>query len=330
MTRWLLTGFFTIITSIGLLAQQTILEIKGTGNNVYLDHTVAPKESLYSVGRMYNVAPKDLASFNSISIDAGLSVGQGLKIPLDRSNFTQSDVRSVVDFLIPVYHTVQSGETLYRLGVNYNKVPLESLKKWNSLSSDAVNVGSPMIVGFLKVDKNQSPLASSQVSANPSIGSVPAAEKPVENKPSVIEQVVKKEEVVARPEDKKEVVTQAPAVVNVPKKEGAKSGAGYFKPFYEQQSRENNSLSGNGIAGVFKSTSGWQDGKYYCFSNDAAPGSILKVTNNANGKIVFAKVLDAIPDIKQNAGLVVILSNAAADELEAGESRFDCSLEYMK
>ena len=54
------------------------------------------------------------------------------------------------------------------------------------------------------------------------------------------------------------------------------------------------------------------------------------MTNNSTGKIVYAKVLDAIPDIKQNAGLVVIVSNSAADELGAGESRFECVGEYVK
>src|SRR5690606_22160935 len=135
MSRWLLTLLFMIITSMGLFAQQGQLEIKGAGSDLYLDHNVAAKESFYSIGRMYNVAPKDLASYNKISLEGGLSVGQSLKIPLDKSNFTQSEVKSVLDFLIPVYHRVQSGETLYRLGVNYNKVPMESLKKWNSLSS---------------------------------------------------------------------------------------------------------------------------------------------------------------------------------------------------
>jgi LysM repeat protein len=335
MTRWLLTIFFTIITSIGLFAQQNNLEVQGSGTNLYLEHTISPKESFYSVGRMYNVAPKELAAYNKVSLETGLSVGQNLKIPLDKSNFTQSETKSVLDFLIPVYHQVQSGESLYRLGVNYNKVPLELLKKWNSLNSDAVNVGSSMIVGYLKVDKNQSSLASSQpvvkqvVTAAPVVEK-PAPEKPVEKKSEVITPVVKPIETVVKQEEKKEILTQNIPVTPVAVKQTGKFGEGIFKPLYDQQSARDSHQSGNGSAGVFKSTSGWQDGKYYCFNNNAAPGSILKVTNNTTGKSVYAKVLDAIPDIKQNSGLVVIVSNAAADELGAGETRFECAVEYMK
>ena len=334
MTRWLLTVFFTIITSISLFAQQNNLEIQGSGTNLYLEHSVSPKESFYSVGRMYNVAPKDLAAYNKISLEAGLSVGQNLKIPLDKSNFTQSEVKSILDFLIPVYHQVQSGESLYRLGVNYNKVPLELLKKWNSLNSDAVNVGSPMIVGYLKVDKNQSSLATSQppvkqVAVAP-VAEKPAPEKPVEKKSEVITPVVKPVETVVKQEEKKEAVTQMSSVTPVVAKESGKFGEGLFKPIYDQQFARDSHQTGSGTAGVFKSTSGWQDGKYYCFNNNAAPGSILKVTNNTTGKSVYAKVLDAMPDIKQNSGLIVIISNAAADELGAGESRFECAVEYVK
>ncbi len=89
-------------------------------------------------------------------------------------------------------------------------------------------------------------------------------------------------------------------------------------------------MNETGNAGVFKSTSGWQDGKYYCFNNNAAPGAVIKVIDYITGKSVYAKVLDAIPDIKQNSGLTIIISNSAADELGAETPGFNCSLSYVK
>ena len=70
--------------------------------------------------------------------------------------------------------------------------------------------------------------------------------------------------------------------------------------------------------------------KYYCFNNNAVAGTVVKITNIATGKSVYAKVLDVIPDIKQNEGLSVILSNAAANELGAGENNFSCILSFGK
>ena len=99
---------------------------------------------------------------------------------------------------------------------------------------------------------------------------------------------------------------------------------------YDQQKKNAEIIDVMGSAGVFKSTSGWADNKYYCLQSGALPGTIVKITNTGNGKFVFAKVLDNIPDIKQNEGLLIVISNAAADALGATEANFTCSVNYAK
>jgi LysM repeat protein len=330
-----LVVLFTLLT--GFLFAQNNLEIKGTGSNIYLEHVVSPKESFYSIGRMYNVSPKELAAFNHLKAGSGLEIGQNLKVPLNKNNFLQEGKANNNEALIPVYHRVTSGETLYRLGVNYNKVPLSSLKKWNHLTSDGVSVGTPMIIGYLKVDKSLSSLAKNKATA--------PAEVAVEQQKDVNPVQQRNESVSQKPQPSKEVAetktektepstpqtaTTQPATNNASINTTSNSSGGYFKNLYNQQNQQNSIVDKSGSAGVFKSTSGWQDGKYYCFNNDAAPGTILKVTNNATGKTVYAKVLDAIPDIKQNSGLFIVISNAAAQELGAGENKFDCVVSYGK
>jgi LysM repeat protein len=329
MTRWFLAIFFTIITSGSLLAQQNI-EIKGSGTNLFIEHKVAQKESFYSIGRLYNVQPKTLASFNHLALESGLSVGQDIKVPLEKDNFSQSEVATNGEALVPLYHIVEPKETLYRLGINYNKVPLSSLKKWNHLNSDALTEGSKMVVGFLKVDKNQSALAS-QV-AKPVIQEDQVTEKPVEKKQVVVEN----KPIAKEPEATNVAVTNTETneskvpVSTVKTKSTINFSGGYFKRLYDQQIEKKSPFYATGNAGTFKSTSGWQDGKYYCFNDDAAPGTIIKITDNNTGNIVYAKVLDGIPDIKQNSGLALILSNAAAEELGAGEAKFNCVMSFVK
>ena len=105
---------------------------------------------------------------------------------------------------------------------------------------------------------------------------------------------------------------------------------GLFKNDFDKQTHNTPVTDETGTAAIFKSTSGWQDGKYYCLHNTAAPGTIIKITSTATGKSVYAKVLDIIPDINQNNGLLIRLSNAAAAELGIAENKFDCSLSYSK
>ena len=284
---------------------------------------------------MYNVPPKDLASYNNLHFEKGLSVGESLKIPLNESNFLQSGKATNTEALIPVYHHVQPKEGLYRVSINYNKVPLSFIKKWNHLTSDDVSTGVSLIVGYLRVDKKESPLASKSVKAEkdvvaeneqsdvePASTAVTAERLPPVKKP---EEPVEKKEATA-------VSTTEPQspVTTVNTKSTINFQGGYFKKLYDSQSADKSPVNETGSAGVFKSTSGWQDGRYYCFNNNAAPGSVIKVVNYITGKSVYAKVLDAIPDIKQNSGLSIIISNSAAEELGAETPEFNCSLSYVK
>jgi hypothetical protein len=86
--------------------------------------------------------------------------------------------------------------------------------------------------------------------------------------------------------------------------------------------------SATGPAGVFKSTSGWQDGKYYALMNNVTIGAIVRITDPASGKSVYAKILGQLPDMKESAGLTIRISNAAAAELGQGEGRFNVLINY--
>lgn len=290
-------------------------------------HTVAAKESFYSIGRMYNVHPKDLASYNNIPFEKGLSIGQVIKIPGAGNAAPMPDVPKPAQNEAaqpepaktvkssgsnPIYHTVAPKEGLYGISKKYNTT-IADIKKWNNLSSDALEIGMNLVVGYggaAAPAKTEAPVVTR---------TVPEA-KPKEPVVVKTEVPVKKEEVYVEP------VTAA-----VTNKSGPiEHDGGYFKAFYNQQLKENGSSSKQekGEAGIFKSTSGWDDGKYYCLHNSAPAGSVIKITNTANNKIVYAKVLDLIPDLKQNSNYIIRVSNAAASELGVSGSGFECSLSY--
>ena len=266
-------------------------------------------------------------------MESVLKPGQVLKIPLNKSNFSQTDSKAAADEIVmPVYHKVKEKEGLYRIGLNYNKVPAATLKKWNKLSSDQLNVGANLIVGYIKLKKNQSALLQKAVEKSPDPKIIIT---PPENQPIIVEQPgVKNEEKekktlpveLKKEESVKPVETPVRPVVY----QGTDFNGGVFKSLYESQTSGNEIEKQDGKGGVFKSTSGWKDGKYYCLHNSAPAGSVIKITNTATGKSIYAKVLDVMPDIKQNAGLLIRLSSAAADELQVGENNFNCTLNYSK
>lgn len=292
-----------------------------------LKHTVGPKESLSSIGRLYNINGRELAEYNQLDYTKGLTLGQVLKIPaktqigivpaaevsvkIDAPAKAEPPLKNIVvttKNAKPVYHTVAKKETLYSISMMHNKVPIADIRKWNNLTGDALSEGTRLIVGY----------SGTAVATQPKTVAVntPAPKEIKEEKVEPVQSTpppVKKTEVV--------VAAQAKA---------ANFNGGIFKKDFEMQAKEKTSAFESGEGGVFKSTSGWQDGKYYCLHNNAAPGTILKITNSATGRSVYAKVLDLIPDIKQNNGLLVRLSNAAADALGAAENKFDCTINFSK
>jgi LysM repeat protein len=311
-----------------------------------ITHTVGVKETLYSIGRMYEIHPKELAAYNNLDFNVGLNIGQVLKIPA-KKQMTPPVATEPVKVTLPVkevpkekpvvkasvsgapiYHTVGKKQTLYAISKLYPSITIADIKKWNNLTSDALSEGAAIIVGY-----------------GNATATTPAPEKPVVNKPAdivvqkettkpVIEKPVvqKIEEKVKPAEVVKEVPVKAVDKVEVPanNRKATDFKGGYFKSLFDEQSSGKGTVTETGGAGIFKSTSGWDDGKYYCLHNSAAPGTIIKITNTANGKAVYAKVLDVIPDIKQNTGLIIRFSNAAADALGITTDKIDCTLTYLK
>jgi hypothetical protein len=86
--------------------------------------------------------------------------------------------------------------------------------------------------------------------------------------------------------------------------------------------------SASGMGGIFKSTSGWQDGKYYALMNNMTVGTIVRITDPSTNKIVYAKILGQLPEMKESAGLSIRMSNAAAAELGESDARFNVQINY--
>lgn len=354
--RLLIILLFSCFTSL-LSAQSKDLMVQGVTPSMYVMHTVQPKENWYSVGRLYNISPKEIAPFNGVTMDKPLAIGEHLKVPLTAANFSQNGSASPDEIFVPVYHVVQEKEWMYRISTNYNKVPVESLEKWNNINRDQAKLGTKLIIGYLKVKKDQSALASNNPvvpvqSAPPPAPPVlvPPATPPVvrveEKKPELVaekkpEPVAEKKpepvtEIPEKKEEKKPVALPPPAEEKkMPEKKveeyqpvattvsNNNANGGFFSQMFEESGK-----SSSGSAGIFKSTSGWQDGKYYALMNNVAVGVIVKVTNPANNKSVFAKVLGQLPEMKESAGLTIRVSDAAAAELGTSTTRFPLEIKY--
>ncbi|RYZ24181.1 MAG: LysM peptidoglycan-binding domain-containing protein [Chitinophagaceae bacterium] len=309
---------------------QQALQVQHGDKGLYLVHTVAPKENWYSVGRLYAISPKDIAAFNSTDMSKGLTIGQSVMIPLSAANFSQASGASGR----PVYYTVGEKEGLYRVSLKNNKVLMADLRKWNSLKSDAITTGQKLIVGYLGA-----PQSGPAVAGTPSGGTAPSPES--QNPPALPRKdtSVKPDHPATDdpgtaapatvPPKKVEVVpTPAPAATT-PRNASSDGRGGFFRQQYEQQAKGGTSKDVTASSGIFKTASGWQDMKYYILIDGAEPGTLVKVTNPANNKVIYAKVLGGMSGIRQNTGFDVRISNAAANVLETNDAeKFQVRVQY--
>lgn len=291
--------FIILAFPVFAFAQPSKLIVEGSAPDYYINHTTGPKENFYSIGRIYNISPRVFAPYNHLELDKGLAIGQVVRIPLNEINYSEKGVATEDELIVPLYTKVKGKENL---------------------------------LGYLKVKKELSSLAAHAISPKKIIQSGEEDKPVVKTEPVVknVEPKVVKTDIsqvsdkapdapqIYKSEEKKIAKTETEAVPNFK--------GGFFNDAFATQIIKTNYIPATG--GIFKSSSGWKDGKYYCFHNIADAGTIIKITNPANGKSVYAKVLDVIPDISQNQGINIRISNAAADELGVSGDSFGCKLSY--
>jgi len=338
---------FFLFGMIWAQAQSDELVIQGQTGKLYLEHSIVAKETWYSVGRLFNVDPKALATYNHLTFANPLGIGQVLRVPLTAVNFSQDGKKPAAESLVPVFHIVQDKEWWYRISVNHNKVPIPLLEKWNHLTGDQVHEGLHVIVGYLKVRTALSAFAKQRVvpgAAAPGVGAAVSEKTDTVTRPALAGQppaktivkpaapTVEKAAVDSlkggeMPASQPSRVTSAVPLARSPIT-SVSSSAPHFNGGRFRADFNDGGKSVTGQAGIFKSASGWQDGKYYTLINNVPVGTIVKITNQGTGKSVYAKVLGQLPDMKESAGLTLRLSNAAAAELGVGDGRFSVGVSY--
>lgn len=315
MKKTLLAVFLLLSTYLSFA--QAALRVNSNEKGLYITHTVAPKENFYSIGRLYFISPKEIAAFNNIDMAHGLSIGQKLMVPLTAANFSQATKKGT-----PVVYVVGEGEGLMKVSQKNNNVLLSNLRQWNNLTSDIVTKGTSLIVGYVDATgQTSSALVKTEA---PKQETVTEKQEPKQTPPTEIAEK-KPEPVVEKKPDPVVVQTKESATrstpSNVSNRQVSSSGAGYFQTQYDQQSKKYGSNKDLTVtSGIFKTASGWQDAKYYALMDNVEPGTIVRITNPDNNKAVFAKVLGEMSGIRQNQGLEVRISNAAASALNVTDT----------
>ena len=303
-----------------LLCISFLVTIAVMAQDDYLVHTVKSGESLSAIAKHFHTTTGDIMRLNGMNTKSILKIGAKIKIPPAVSAKAATETATTtapepVAVAIPVpaapkketgtsqpiVHTVGEKETLYGIGKKY-KVSVPQISSWNNLKTTNIHKGQHLIVGYMTVGNaetvpvNNSAAADTKVT--PQVIAAPAVIAPQTSTSIPVKKV------------------ETPAAQN-----GGSNDEGVFASFYQKVGKE---LSG--AAATFKTASGWLDKKYYVLMNNVTEGTVVKVASN--NKTVYAKVLGPLPDIKEDSGLLVRISNAAAASLGISDNKFPVTIHY--
>ena len=103
-------------------------------NQSYFLHTIEKGQSLYSISKMYNVTTSDIIHLNP-GCDEKIYAGQTIKIPKGKESQKGE-----------TFHTIQAGETLYKLTTMYNISAKDICEANPGLSAENFRIGQVILI----------------------------------------------------------------------------------------------------------------------------------------------------------------------------------------
>jgi membrane-bound lytic murein transglycosylase D len=111
-------------------------------------HTVATGETLWSISKRYNVTIDNLKAWNNLP-EGVLSIGQQLRVVAPAGNQateeTAPEAAPVQTITSDVYHTVEAGESLYKISRTYG-VTIKEVMEWNKKADFSVKPGEKLLI----------------------------------------------------------------------------------------------------------------------------------------------------------------------------------------
>ena len=106
-------------------------------------HKVAPKETLFSISKLYDVPVDDIKAWNNLK-DNSLSMGQSLIIKKKSTLSTEANKLSETKSLT-VVHSVAPKESMYSIARLYG-ITVQQLKDWNGIDGSELKIGQTLFI----------------------------------------------------------------------------------------------------------------------------------------------------------------------------------------
>ncbi|NLR90760.1 LysM peptidoglycan-binding domain-containing protein [Flammeovirga agarivorans] len=136
-------------------------------------HTVVKGDSLYAIGRKYNISPARILTENNLGTNAGIYIGQVLKIPSEEQEKTTTVTPTPNTSGQQKIHKVDAGESLYGIARQYQTTPQAIL------AANGLPANTPIYIGQeLNIPSGSTNAPTSTVSTPKQSSTVPKQQPP--------------------------------------------------------------------------------------------------------------------------------------------------------
>lgn len=219
-----------------------------------------------------------------------------------------------------IEHVVTEKQTMYAISKLYN-VSVADIQSWNHLADNNIKVGSILLIRS-NTNVNNIPPAKIITPVQEEV-IIPKEFKSI--KPEIVQPVeVTVKEKSSTPILPAEPVRESPgnASINV---------QGQLEEAYIQDKNRGKSLmTSRGTITWINTENAKMSDSYFGLHKTAPIGSIVRVTNLVNKRVVFVKVIGKLPETSDNLNIVLKLSTAAKKSLLLNGDKAYVDIEYYQ
>jgi len=304
---------------------------------LFIIHQVDQGETLYAISRRYKVSIPNIITYNP-SAKLDLEIGILLSIPL-----AQPEMKIDTIGMGSISHIVKPKETLFSLARQY-MVSVADIKTLNNLSSNEISIGQiiyikPAIkseVEHIELDtegkithalQKGETFYSLSKKYDVSLDQLKIWNKVSDNNLSIGQVLIVGEQMLDDEvkKDTAQVTAENPKTTD-------KISSNDLSDTTQTSKRGTNihgfdEIIETGIGELIPGST--ENRKYLGLHHTAKIGTIMKVRNEMNDKIVFVRIIGRIPNTGDNKKVLLKISKAAYDSLGIIDPRFRVEVSYM-
>ena len=123
-----------------------------TGEKIF-EHYIAPKQNLYRLARFYGMNEEELFPYNPTLKSNIVGIGQMIRVPIPNPAIRRFKGDNFKRWkFAPIVIVVKKGDNLFNIAKRMFRMPVDSVMKWNNMTTQTVSIGQRLHVGWMSLD----------------------------------------------------------------------------------------------------------------------------------------------------------------------------------